>query len=127
MSVLPDEVADHLDKVVAATRLLPSTDRIQALDTAVSMLQAEQASATRELASDGSLAGSGCKTIGSWLRVHLRRGIGAHRITRRAELLPQLPGLGRRRRARGPWAWQRQPIEAVPARHASRSWCDDQA
>jgi hypothetical protein len=28
------------------------------------------------------------------LRVHLRRGIGAHRITRRAELLPDLPGFG---------------------------------
>jgi hypothetical protein len=94
MSVLPAEVADHLDKVVAATRLLPSTDRVQALDTAVSVLLAEQAAATRELASDGSLDGSGCKTPNSWLRVHLRRGIGAHRITRRAELLPQLPGFG---------------------------------
>jgi hypothetical protein len=40
MSVLPDEVADHLDKVVAATRLLPSTDRVRALDTAVSVLLA---------------------------------------------------------------------------------------
>ena len=40
MSVLPEEVADHLDKVVAATRLLPSTDRVQALDTAVSVLLA---------------------------------------------------------------------------------------
>jgi hypothetical protein len=92
MSVLPDEVADHLDKVVAATRLLPSPDRVQALDTAVSVLLAEQASATGDLAVDGSLEGSGCKTAGSWLRVHLRRGIGAHRIARRAELLPELPG-----------------------------------
>jgi hypothetical protein len=40
MSVLPDGVADHLDKVVAATRLLPTTDRVRALDTAVSVLQA---------------------------------------------------------------------------------------
>jgi hypothetical protein len=94
MSVLPAGVADHLDKVVAATRLLPSTDRVQALDTAVSVLQAEQAAAVRDLASDGSLDGSGCKTAGSWLRVHLRRGIGAHRITRRAEPLPELPGFG---------------------------------
>ena len=92
--MLPDEVADHLDKVVAATRLLPSPERVQALDTAVSVLQAEQAAAVRELGVDGSLAGSGCKTPNSWLRVHLRRGIGAHRITRRAELLPQLPGFG---------------------------------
>jgi hypothetical protein len=92
MSVLPDEVADPLDKVVAATRLLPSTDRVQALDTAVSVLLAEQAVAARDLAVDGSLDGSGCKTPNSWLRVHLRRGIGAHRIARRAELLPDLPG-----------------------------------
>jgi hypothetical protein len=92
MSVLPDEVADHLDTVVAATRLLPSTDRVQALDTAVSVLLAEQAVAARDLAVDGSLDGSGCKTPNSWLRVHLRRGIGAHRIARRAELLPDLPG-----------------------------------
>jgi hypothetical protein len=77
MATLPAEVADHLDKVVAATRLLPSTDRVQALDTAVSMLLAEQAAAARDLAADGSLEGSGCKTAGSWLRVHLRRPAAA--------------------------------------------------
>jgi hypothetical protein len=49
MATLPAEVADHLDKVVAATRLLPSTDRVQALDTAVSMLLAEQAVDARDL------------------------------------------------------------------------------
>ena len=45
MSVLPDEVADHLDQVVAATRLLPSTDRVQALDAAVSVLLAGEVEA----------------------------------------------------------------------------------
>jgi hypothetical protein len=80
--------------VVRQTRLLPTTERVKALDTAISMLQAEQAVAARDLAADGSLDGSGCKTMGSWLRLNLRRGTGAHRITRRAELLPDMPGFG---------------------------------
>jgi hypothetical protein len=88
------EAPDPLEEWVRQTRLLPTPERVQALDTAVSMLLAEQAVAARDLVTDGSLEGSGCKTAGSWLRVHLRRGVGAHRITRRAELLPDLPGFG---------------------------------
>jgi hypothetical protein len=86
------EAPDPLEEWVRQTRLLPTTLRVKALDTAISMLQAEQAVAARDLATDGSLEGSGCKTAGSWLRLNLRRGTGAHRISRRAELLPDLPG-----------------------------------
>ncbi|HET7325676.1 MAG TPA: DUF222 domain-containing protein, partial [Nocardioidaceae bacterium] len=50
------------------------------------------ASALRAFEAEGGLAGSGCKTTGSWARLHLRRDHGAHRIVRRTRLLPQLPG-----------------------------------
>ncbi|HEX5880578.1 MAG TPA: DUF222 domain-containing protein, partial [Actinomycetota bacterium] len=86
------QLLDRLDPVVEAAELLPAGERLVLLDAMIGRLHAAQAGAAGELATDGSLDGSGCKTAGSWLRLHLRRGVGAHRITRRAELLPQLPG-----------------------------------
>lgn len=84
-------VLDHLDEAISAARLLPDDERVGVLDMAVSRLQAEQADALRELEQRGGLEGSGCKTRGSWARVHLRRQHGAWRVTQRSRWLPNLP------------------------------------
>jgi hypothetical protein len=77
MSVLPDEVADHLDKVVAGTRLPPSTDRVRALDTAVSVLQAGQVEALRpaEIAPNAGIEAPGMTSPAT--RRHVRRSHSA--------------------------------------------------
>jgi hypothetical protein len=85
-------VWDHLDEVVAAAALLPDDERVRMLDAAVSRLQAEQATALRELEQRGGLQGSGCRSRGAWARLHLRRQHSAWRLTQRSRWLPSLPG-----------------------------------
>jgi Domain of unknown function (DUF222) len=84
-------VLDHLDEVVGAAALLPDGERVRVLDVAVSRLQAEQGDALRALEAHGGLEGSGCKTRGSWARMHLRRQHSAWRLTQRSRWLPSLP------------------------------------
>ncbi|MPZ97399.1 MAG: DUF222 domain-containing protein, partial [Propionibacteriales bacterium] len=84
---------DLLDQAVDGIRLLPAGERIELLDAAVGRLQAAQATAVREAAGDGTVEASGCRTIGAYLRLHLRRDTGAHRLVRRAVTLPELPVL----------------------------------
>ena len=84
-------ILNHLDEVVRAAGLLPTDRRLQVLDAAVSRLQSAQADAAADLAADGTLVGSGCRSARSWLRLHLRRTTSASRITRRAEALPGFP------------------------------------
>jgi hypothetical protein len=84
-------VLDHLDEVTSAAALLPDDERVRVLDIAISRLQAEQASALRDLETRGGLEGSGCKTRGSWARLYLRRKHSAYRVTQRSRILPDLP------------------------------------
>jgi hypothetical protein len=84
-------VLDHLDEVARAAALLPDDERVRVLDVAISRLQAEQGAALRALDAHGGLEGSGCRTRGSWARMHLRRQHSAWRLTQRSRLLPNLP------------------------------------
>jgi hypothetical protein len=101
MSVLPDEVADHLDKVVAATRLLPSTDRVRALDTAVSVLLAGKVEAwpPAETASNAGIeAPPGMRSAAT--RRHVRRSHSADQPAARLGSfaipvwITRIPGVG---------------------------------
>ena len=84
-------VLDHLDEVMSAAALLPDDERVLVLDIAISRLQAEQGAALRALEARGGLEGTGCKTRGSWARMHLRRQHSAWRLTQRSRWLPSLP------------------------------------
>jgi len=86
---------DHLDQVIGAAALLPDDERVCVLDVAISRLQAEQGDALRALEAHGGLEGSGCKTRGSWARMHLRRQHSAWRLTQRSRWLTRLPLLAR--------------------------------
>jgi hypothetical protein len=100
MSVLPAGVADHLDKVVAATRLLPSTDRVRALDTAVSVLLAGTVEAwpPAEIAPDAGIDPPGMRSAATRRRV--RRSYSADQpAARRGSLsipvwITLVPGVG---------------------------------
>ncbi|HET7328579.1 MAG TPA: DUF222 domain-containing protein [Nocardioidaceae bacterium] len=92
MDAQQDAIGGHLDEVVRQAGLLPTDQRLRVLDAAVSRLQSAAAEAAGDLAVDGTLVGSGCKSAGSWMRLHLRRGVSGYRIARRSQLLPELPG-----------------------------------
>ncbi|MDQ3274722.1 MAG: 13E12 repeat family protein, partial [Actinomycetota bacterium] len=84
---------DRFEQTVGEVGLLEAGEQITVLDAMISRLQARQADAARRLEADGGLDGSGCKTVGSWLRLRLRRDAGAHRIARRAKMLVELPNV----------------------------------
>ena len=84
-------VLEHVDEVTRTAALLPDDERVRVLDVAISRFQAEQGTALRALEAHGGLEGSGCKTRGSWARMHLRRRHSARRLTQRSRLLPSLP------------------------------------
>jgi hypothetical protein len=84
-------VLDHLDEATSAAALLPDDERVRVLDIAICRLQSEQAEALRELECRGGLEGTGCKTRGSWARLHLRRNSSAYRLTQRSRMLTELP------------------------------------
>lgn len=84
-------VLDHLDEVMHEAALLADDERVRVLDIAISRLQAEQGHVLRALESNGGLEGSGCKTLGSWARLYLRRQHSAWRLTQRSRWLTSLP------------------------------------
>lgn len=81
-----------LEEVADEAALLEPAEELSVLDSMITRLQARQAIALRRFEVTGGLTGSGCKTIGSWARLHLRRNISAHRMVQRAKWLPDLPG-----------------------------------
>jgi Domain of unknown function (DUF222) len=85
-------IDERIDELVALTGRLPAADRLVALDRAVSRLQAALAASVADLDSEGSLERSGCRSAGSWVRLHLRRAGSGFRLVRRSALLPALPG-----------------------------------
>jgi Domain of unknown function (DUF222) len=95
VAAVPSSIAEHLDWVVREAALLPDEDRVKALDAAISRLQSAQTEALGDLAAHGGLDSTGCKTVGSWVRLHLRRVTSGYRAVRRSEVLPLLPLFGR--------------------------------
>ncbi|MGH3385168.1 MAG: DUF222 domain-containing protein [Nocardioidaceae bacterium] len=84
-------VLDRLDEVFDAVAVLPVDDRVRVLDVVVGRVQSRQADAVGVLAGSSVLAASGCRTVGSWARLQLRRGTSGFRLVRRAAVLPDLP------------------------------------
>jgi Domain of unknown function (DUF222) len=95
VEAVPASINKHLDEVVREAALLPDDDRVKALEAAISRLQSAQAEAIGHLATHGGLESTGCKTVGSWVRLHLRRAASGYRAARRSEVLPLLPMFGR--------------------------------